>query len=295
MGDGITTLFLFLLRSHQPVFQSSFVVEALSEFAPFDRTPIAQPPCFVLCRDYLKGLGCPVFQEVLESLRNSQFMVLFMAVLFGSIIGGSVGAIEIYMNTYFWGLGPEQLRWFALAFIGAAASFICVPWIQARYDKKRIILFTFLFNLVDGIVLINLRFLDVLPDNGEALLLYLLVLLQARFQDAAPPMPIPFAVVGLVSLLATIALLGVVLFGHVGHRVLEAGARAAPVDGRVAVEFVLEPGEGLLALGVGQEQGGAADEDEQDARADADRAGVDPRGDDAAPIPPLCPIIPVAQ
>ena len=46
------------------------------------------------------------------------------------------------------------------------------------------------------------------------LLVYLLVLLQARFEDAAPPMPVPFVVVGFVSLLATIALLGVVLFGY---------------------------------------------------------------------------------
>jgi len=46
------------------------------------------------------------------------------------------------------------------------------------------------------------------------LLVYVLVLVQARFQDVAPPMPVPFAIVGLVSLLATIALLGVVLFGY---------------------------------------------------------------------------------
>lgn len=46
------------------------------------------------------------------------------------------------------------------------------------------------------------------------LLVYLLVLLQARFADAAPPMPMAFAVVGLVSLLAMIALLGIVLFGY---------------------------------------------------------------------------------
>lgn len=46
------------------------------------------------------------------------------------------------------------------------------------------------------------------------LLVYLLVLVQSRFVDAVPPMPLAFAAVGLVSLLATIALLGVVLFGY---------------------------------------------------------------------------------
>jgi hypothetical protein len=46
------------------------------------------------------------------------------------------------------------------------------------------------------------------------LLIYALVLVQARFADAAPPMPLAFAVVGLVSLLATIGLLAVVLFGY---------------------------------------------------------------------------------
>lgn len=46
------------------------------------------------------------------------------------------------------------------------------------------------------------------------LLVYLLVLLQAKFVDAMPPIPLPFVIVGLVSLIATIALLGIVLFGY---------------------------------------------------------------------------------
>ena len=53
-----------------------------------------------------------VFEELRMALRNRQFLIVFSAVLIGSAIGGGTGALEIYISTYFWGLTPEDLRWF---------------------------------------------------------------------------------------------------------------------------------------------------------------------------------------
>jgi GPH family glycoside/pentoside/hexuronide:cation symporter len=116
-----------------------------------------------------------VFQELQLALRNRQFLIVFMAVLIGSAIGGGIGALDIYISTYFWGLTPEDLRWFPLSIIGAMLAFTVVTPVQKRFDKKQILIGTFLFLLVDGIFIINLRFLDVLPDNGSHLLLVLLI------------------------------------------------------------------------------------------------------------------------
>ncbi len=133
---------------------------------PYLVQPTHEPPPFSPIR---------VLRELSEALQNGQFLILFAAVLTGSAIAGAIGALEIYMQTYFWGLAPEDLRWFAVVFLGAVAAFASVPWVQARVDKKHVIIGVFLFQLLDGIAMINLRFLDVLPKNGTTLLLVLLV------------------------------------------------------------------------------------------------------------------------
>lgn len=133
---------------------------------PYLIQPVDDTPRFSFAR---------VFEELIIALRNRQFLIVFMAVLVGSTIGGGIGALDIYLNTYFWELTPEDLRWFQISIIGAVLAFAVVPWVQKSFDKKHIILVTFLFLLFDGIFIINLRFLDVLPDNGTNLLVIVLV------------------------------------------------------------------------------------------------------------------------
>jgi len=45
------------------------------------------------------------------ALRNREFLILLGAVLTSAIVIGTVGPLEIYMRTYFWGLGTDSLRW----------------------------------------------------------------------------------------------------------------------------------------------------------------------------------------
>ena len=116
-----------------------------------------------------------VLREVLLALTNRNFLIVFIAILVGGAIGGIGAALAIYMQTYFWGLTPENLRWFVLAVVGAAIAFAGIVPLQKRFDKKRILLFCLTFNLLDGVVMVNLRLLDLLPANGEPLLLVLLI------------------------------------------------------------------------------------------------------------------------
>ena len=114
-------------------------------------------------------------REVQLALTNRSFLVVFLAILVGGAVGGVSGALAIYMQTYFWGLTPEDLRWFVIAGLGAAIAFAVIGPVQSRFDKKHILLFCLAANLFDGMFMIALRLLDVLPANGNPLLLPLLV------------------------------------------------------------------------------------------------------------------------
>ncbi len=115
------------------------------------------------------------FRELSHALRNRQFALIFVIVLISSAIGGTTANIGIYMTTYFWGFTTEDLRWFTLSAVGAIFAFPMVASVQRRWDKKHILLACSVVSLVEGITVVNLRFLDVLPENGDPMLLAILV------------------------------------------------------------------------------------------------------------------------
>ena len=114
-------------------------------------------------------------QELRDTLRNPQFALIFVIMLISGAITGTTTNIGIYMATFFWGLSGEDLRWFALSAAGAVAAFPVVAGIQRRWDKRSILLTCAILAVTEGILLVNLRFLDLLPENGDPLLLVILV------------------------------------------------------------------------------------------------------------------------
>lgn len=120
------------------------------------------------------GIG-HVLREIATALRNDQFALVFAVVLILAAIGGTTTNINIYMTTFFWGLTSEDLRWFAVSALGAVVAFPLVALVQRRWDKKHILISCALVSLFDGMVIVGLRFLDLLPENGDPLLLKILV------------------------------------------------------------------------------------------------------------------------
>lgn len=133
---------------------------------PYLRQHVGRTPRFGLSQ---------TIREMLRALRNRQFLLVFVVVLLMSALGGTTANISIYMTTFFWGLTTESLRWFALSAAGAVLAFPLVALIQRRWDKKTILLTCATLSLIDGLILVNLRFLDVLPANGDPTLLAILV------------------------------------------------------------------------------------------------------------------------
>jgi len=120
------------------------------------------------------------FADALDDLRqalsNRDFRLLFAAVLTSSVVIGTNQAFEIYMRTYFWGLDTGSLRWLSLSFTGALIAFMTVTLLQGLFDKKHLLVGCSIALIVQGMLLVGLRFLDLLPPNGSDLLLVLLVL-----------------------------------------------------------------------------------------------------------------------
>ena len=133
---------------------------------PYLLQPTAAPPPFRFRQ---------VLDDCLLALRNRDYRLLVLASLTAYAVVGADGALNIYMSTYFWGFLPEDLRWFAIAAIGSLIAFVGVTPLQRRIDKRRLVMGCVLFLLVDGITIITLRFLDVLPANGDPRLLVILV------------------------------------------------------------------------------------------------------------------------
>lgn len=115
-------------------------------------------------------------REVGQALRNQQFALVFVIVLVMSAIGGTLVNLHLYLATYFWGLTTEDLRWFAISAFGAFVAFPLVTTIQKAWDKKPILLTCSIVSLANGIAVVGLRFLNVLPENGDPRLLAILVL-----------------------------------------------------------------------------------------------------------------------
>jgi len=107
--------------------------------------------------------------------RNRDFTLLVVAILVTAAIAGTATALDLYALTYFWGLDPERLRWFGFSVLGAVLAFVVIGPLQARFEKRGLLIASALFSLFSGLSLVGLRFADVLPGNGDPRLLAILI------------------------------------------------------------------------------------------------------------------------
>ena len=133
---------------------------------PYLLQPSAKTPSFSVLR---------VWRDVSSTFVNRDFMLLFCGALLYAGISGTTDTLGIYVQTYFWGLAPEQLQWFSLALSGSFIAFATLGPTQRFLDKKPVLLLSFTLLMVDGIAVIALRLLHMLPANGTPTLLWILI------------------------------------------------------------------------------------------------------------------------
>lgn len=119
-----------------------------------------------------------IFRDFQWALGNRNFRILCIMMLTQSTAGGVGAALSLIMNTYFWELSTPQVAYMSLYHMAATVfMFSLVAPMGRRFDKHRLIQASYIFGVVNGVWLIAARLLDIIPENGHALI-YPLILVQ---------------------------------------------------------------------------------------------------------------------
>ena len=79
-----------------------------------------------------------VVREVMDVMKNNNFMALFLASIFFGTASGFTAALSIYFSTFFWELVPAQLA--IITMLQAVAAVCAVPVarrLSGKFDKRR--------------------------------------------------------------------------------------------------------------------------------------------------------------
>jgi len=102
------------------------------------------------------------------------------------------------MNTYFWELVPEQIRYFLLAALPAPVlGFMASAKLHERFDKRPVIVVSvFILTLLSGAPVV-LRLIGWMPENGSPMLLPILLVITT--------LDVTAGVILLISVMSTLA------------------------------------------------------------------------------------------
>ena len=109
--------------------------------------------------------------DVKDALRNENYRHLLFGVLFLAATLGSRSTLSLHMNTYFWELVPEQIRYFALfAAAGPVIGAMSVTRLHLRFGKKNTIVWACFFTSLFAVLPVVLRLIGWFPKNHTPLL-----------------------------------------------------------------------------------------------------------------------------
>lgn len=114
-------------------------------------------------------------RELLGTLAHGSFLMILVASVFNAMAIGLFFSLNLYFQTFFWGLTSGQIAAFMGAnLIAAFAAFYAAPWMSRRWGKKPAAIATLALSLVTTGAPIALRLAGLLPANGAAGLFALL-------------------------------------------------------------------------------------------------------------------------
>ena len=139
--------------------------------------------------------------ELFEVLRNRNYLMLLLGLLFLAITLGTRSTIELHMNTYFWELIPSELAWFPLGSgIGFILAFILTKQMHELFEKRGTAVGALILLAFFATAPVVARFMDLFPNNEHAALLPLLV-----FFSGAGYCVFAILTISVMSMLADIA------------------------------------------------------------------------------------------
>lgn len=123
-----------------------------------------------------------LLKEIFSTLKNRNYIIILVGYFFFMIASGIYDTLNIFINTYFWELGTEQIRWLGLIAAPAAMTgALCSPILMRRFDRKPVMLCALAGTTLFAQLVVNLRLIGWMPANGDPLLLPLLLANAAGF------------------------------------------------------------------------------------------------------------------
>jgi Na+/melibiose symporter-like transporter len=113
-----------------------------------------------------------LLREMFASLSHPSFLMLTLAGVFFYSATGLVFALNQYFYTYLWQLSAQQIAWYlVLGILAAAFAFAFALPLSRRFGKKWSAIVLLAAGLLIGIAPISLRLLALFPENGSPLLM----------------------------------------------------------------------------------------------------------------------------
>lgn len=116
------------------------------------------------------------FKKIISTLSNRNYMLLLIGFFFFSISSGLYETFSIFIATYFWELGPEDIRWIGLAALpGVATGAMLAPRLMRRFDRRPVLTSAIIGLVVFSQLIIDLRLVGWFPANDSEWLLPLIL------------------------------------------------------------------------------------------------------------------------
>jgi Na+/melibiose symporter-like transporter len=117
-----------------------------------------------------------LFGQIIKTLKNPNYIVLLVGYFFFMIASGIYDTFNIFVNTYFWELDATEIRWIGLIGApGAMLGALSAPILMNRFDRKPVQLVALAGLVTFAQLVVDLRLLGWMPENGDPNLLPLLV------------------------------------------------------------------------------------------------------------------------
>ncbi|MFN3608043.1 MAG: MFS transporter [Hyphomonas sp.] len=119
-------------------------------------------------------------REMFATLFHRVNAPIFIGSIFGSMAGGLNAALTIYMQTYFWELGSDQIALLTSAgLLGVVLALVIALPLSKAFGKKWTTLSLFAVTLTGIVVPVLLRLSGMFPENGSSALVPTLFAFQA--------------------------------------------------------------------------------------------------------------------
>jgi GPH family glycoside/pentoside/hexuronide:cation symporter len=117
------------------------------------------------------------FSELIESLSNRNFLIIFASAVIAAMAGGVNTSLVIYFNTYFWELTPDQIGNLNLVYyFSAVFALFVTPRVTANRSKQTVAIRVWLTGALLLPLPVILRLIGFFPDNDSGWILPLLMI-----------------------------------------------------------------------------------------------------------------------